>query len=321
MTNYQVPSYYNESEVEKLYLPRYDQIIQEAVEFRKKHNVPAASTDRKRVAMFAIDAQVGFCTPGASLYVPNAEKDVAKAIDFIYKNIDKITELHFSLDTHYAFQIFHPTFWIDNEGNHPAPFTIIKLDDIRNGKWMPSTHPKHAEDYVRQLEAQGKYDLCIWPFHTMLGSLDHALVPALFEASLFHTIVRKTSTKFETKGQHPLTENYSVMAPEVKQLLQGTKDETTVGQFNTKFFRALMNNDQVIIWGEAASHCVKATIEDLISQIQSVDPSLIDKIVVFKDCMSPVIHPVIDFPAIAQKALEDFEKAGVKVVNSTDFMF
>lgn len=321
MANFQAPNYYNATEVDKLFLPRYDQIIQEAVEFRKKNSISAAGTDRKRVTMFGIDAQVGFCTPGASLYVPGAEKDVARAIDFIYGNIDKITELHFSLDTHYAFQIFHPTFWVNNEGNHPEAYTIITLDDIRSGKWMPSTHPMHAEDYVKQLETQGKYDLCIWPFHTMLGALDHALVPALFEAALFHTIIRKVSTKFETKGQNPLTENYSVMAPEVKQLLQGTKDEITVGQFNTKFFRALMNNDQVIIWGEAASHCVKATIEDLITQIQHVDPSLINKIVIFKDCMSPVIHPVVDFPALAQKALDDFEKAGVKVVNSTDFTF
>lgn len=321
MTNYQAPSFFNPAEVQNLFLPRYDRIIEEAVAFRKQHNIPAAATDRKRVAVFAIDAQVGFCTPGASLYVPGADQDVVRAINFIYSNIDKITELHFSLDTHYAFQIFHPTFWVDAQGNHPAPFTIITLDDIRDGKWMPSTHPKHAEDYVKQLQAQGKYDLCIWPFHTMLGSLDHALVPALFEASLFHTIVRKQPTKFETKGQNPLTENYSVMAPEIKQLLQGTKEEVTVGQFNTKFFRALMNNDQVIIWGEAASHCVKATIEDLISQIQTVDPGLIDKIVIFKDCMSPVQHPVVDFPAIAQKALADFEAAGVKVVNSTDFSF
>jgi len=315
------PSFYNENDVTKLYTPRYDEIMSEAAEFIKNYNIQAASHDRKKVAMFGIDAQIGFCTPGASLYVPGADKDVNRAIQFIYENIDKITELHYSLDTHYAYQVFHPTFWVDSEGNHPSAYTIITYDDIKNGKWMPSVHPVYVEDYVKQLESQGKYSLCIWPFHTMLGSIDHALVPALFEASLFHSIVRKVPVRFETKGQHALTENYSVMAPEVKQLLKNTDKELNVGQYNTKFFKALMNNDIVIIWGEAASHCVKYTIEDLINQIKTVDPSLIDKIVVFKDCMSPVIHPVIDFVSITENALKSFEQEGIKVINSTDFKF
>ncbi|MNC06562.1 hypothetical protein D3C75_540770 [compost metagenome] len=246
---------------------------------------------------------------------------MVRASKFILENLDKISELHFSLDTHYAFQIFHPTFWIDSQGNHPAPYTMITTEDLRKGVWSPVVRAKLQEDYVEQLEKQGKYTLCIWPFHTMLGSLDHSLVPLLFETALFHAIARKSSTKFETKGQNPFTENYSVMAPEVKTLLAGTKDEVTVGQFNTRFFKTLMDNDQVIIWGEASSHCVKATIEDLITQIQTVDSSLINKIVIFEDCMSPVIHPAVDFPAVAKEALKKFADAGATVVKSTDFQF
>ena len=314
-----LPVFFDPAQASKLYLPRYQQIMDEAMAYRKNFHVTPGNTDTKRVAVFAIDMQVGFCTPGASLFVPGATEDVVRGAKFILQNVGKISELHYSLDTHRAFQIFHPTFWVNANGNHPNPFTLITSQDIRDGKWLPISHLQYAVDYVKQLEDQGKYTLAIWPFHTMLGAIDHSLVPLMFETALFHSIVRQTQTKFETKGEHPLTENYSVLSSEVKTLRPGSNQELTVGNFNTKFFDTLMRNDEVYIIGEASSHCVKATIEDLLHHIQAVDPALVNKVTILQDCMSPVgALPTVDFPAIAAQALRDFETAGFTVMNSTD---
>lgn len=326
--NNQAPSFYDRNKVGQIHLTgfdRYLQIAQEAAEFRKRLGIKPASEDKFKIAVFSIDEQIGFCIPGASLFVPGAVEDSQRGCDFIYRNIDVITNLQYSLDTHRAFQIFYPTFWIDKDGNNPAPFTMITTDDIRKGKWIPALYPLEAESYVAELEKTGKYVLIIWPFHTMLGAIDHALVPAAFEAALFHSIARQKQTGFETKGTHPLTENFSVLEPEVKQIKVGANVINT-GQFNTGFFKALMNNDRVYVKGQAKSHCVKSTIESLLNQILTDDPDLVKKVYILEDCMSSV--PAVrdakgnllspDFPAIADAAIEDFKKAGMNVVKSTD---
>lgn len=325
VANIPIPSFYDAKKAGEIFLPRYDQIMREAIEYRKKFKIRPTVEDKFRIAVFSIDEQIGFCIPGASLFVPGAVEDSRRGTEFIYRNLDVITELHYSLDTHRAFQIFFPTFWTDMEGNHPAPFTIITAEDLKEGKWRPALYPLEAEKYVDNLEKSGKYVLIIWPFHTMLGAVDHALVPVAFEAALFHAIARQKQTGFETKGTHPLTENYSVLEPEVKQIEIGSRVINT-GQFNAKFFKALMENDRVYLKGQAKSHCVKATIESLLDKILADDPNLVEKVYILEDCMSPV--PAVrdaqgnllspDFPKIAAEAIEKFKAAGLNVVKSTD---
>ena len=101
---------------------------------------------------------------------------------------------------------------------------------------------------MKKLEAAGKYVLTIWPYHTLLGGVSHALVPALMEAAMFHALVRKRQTHFETKGTHAMTENYSVLSPEVREL-----GGQSVGAFNAPFFKMLMEYDRVYVFGQAKS--------------------------------------------------------------------
>ena len=91
-----------------------------------------------------------------------------------------------------VFQIFHPAWWVDEQGKHPAPLTPIFHDEVRKpGKWS-AVAPPEGEPRVRasSLEATGKYVLTVWPYHTLLGGLSHALVPAMMEAALFHAAAR-----------------------------------------------------------------------------------------------------------------------------------
>ena len=273
-----------------------------------------------RIAAFGIDCQVGFCTPGASLFVPGAVDDTRRTIDWLYRHMDRITGMCFSLDTHRAFQIFHPAFWVDEKGNHPAPLTPVFHEDVRSGKWTPIAHPRECLEYTKKLEASGKYVLTIWPYHTLLGGLSHAMVPALMECALFHALLRNSQTHFETKGTHAMTENYSVLSPEVKEL-----GGASVGTFNAAFFQMLASYDRVYVFGQAKSHCVLSTLKDIEEHIMKTDPSLVDKIYILEDAMSPVpappinpLPPSLDFPRLADEAIAHFKKLGMHVVTTND---
>ena len=315
-----LPDFYDPKSVSSLYLERGSLVTEAAEAYAKKHGIKPAAHDKTRICVFGIDAQVGFCTPGASLFVPGAVEDTQRALRFVYENLDRITGLAFSMDTHRVFQIFHPAWWVDAHGNHPAPFTPIFHEEVRAGKWTPIRHPKEALEYTKQLEATGKYVLTIWPYHTLLGGVSHALVPALMEAALFHATARKHQTHFETKGTHALTENYSVLSPEVTELAGNT-----VGEFNAPFFKMLMEYDRIYVFGQAKSHCVLSTLADIKEHVLANDPALAAKIYILEDAMSPVPPPPLDplpahldFPRLADRAIEEFRKAGMNVVKTTD---
>ena len=315
-----LPTFYDPSTVKDVYIERAGLVTEAADAYKRQHKVAPASQDRLRIAAFGIDCQIGFSTPGASLFVPGAVEDTARTIEWLYKNLDRITQVAFSLDTHRVFQIFHPAWWIDENGKNPAPFTNISLADVREGKWKPIAHPAECLEYVKQLEKAGKYVLTVWPYHTLLGGVSHALVPALMEAAMFHAVVRQAQTHFETKGTHAMTENYSVLAPEVREL--GGK---SVGTFNAAFFKMLMEFDRVYVFGQAKSHCVLSTLRDMQQHIAGTDPSLMDKIYILEDATSPVPAPPIDplpatldFPRVADLAFAELKRAGMHIVKTTD---
>src|SRR5262245_16909299 len=132
------PKFYDATMVKAVQIERAALVAESADGYRRTHGIKAAAEDKFRIAAFGIDAQIGFCTPGASLYVPGAVEDTQRAIEWIFRNLDRITQLCFSLDTHRVFQIFHPSWWVDAEGRHPAPFTPITLEDVRKGRYRPT---------------------------------------------------------------------------------------------------------------------------------------------------------------------------------------
>lgn len=317
-----IPSFYDASRAADVYVERADLVAELAARYAQQHGIQPSAGDKFRIAAFGIDCQIGFSVPGASLFVPGAVEDTKRTLAWIYRNLDKLTALHFSMDTHRVYQIFHPAWWVDSKGGHPAPFTPITYEDVKLGKWKPIAHPRECLEYCKKLEGTGKYLLTIWPYHTLLGGVSHALVPALMEAAVFHSIARKHQTHFETKGTHAMTENYSVLAPEVREL-----GSQVVGAFNAPFFKMLMDYDRIYVFGQAKSHCVLSTLYDIRDHIHATDPKLAEKVWILEDAMSPVpappIHPLppsLDFPRIADAAIEDFRRAGMHIVKTTDLV-
>jgi nicotinamidase-related amidase len=178
--------------------------------------------------------------------------------------------------------------------------------------WDPESLDRHALHYVRKLS--GRYPLMIWPFHSMLGGLGHALVAGVEEAVFFHSVARASRTVFELKGRLPLTENYSVLRPEVLESWDGQ----AIGRKNVELIGRLLGYDALIVAGQAKSHCVAWTMDDLLSEIGLRDASLARKVYLLEDCMSPVVVPGADFTEAADEAFGRFADAGMHRVRSTD---
>ncbi len=137
---------------------------------------------------------------------------------------------------------------------------------------------------------------------------------------MFHSFVRGAQSWVEVKGGNALTENYSVLRPEVL----SRHDGQPLAQRNTAFLKTLLTADAVVIAGQAASHCVKSSIDDLLDEIVAQDKALARKVYVLSDCMSSVTVPdgkggfAADFTSQAEQALTRFRDAGMHVVRSTD---
>jgi nicotinamidase-related amidase len=329
-----LPSFFDSSKVGKIWRVPYQQRASEAKSWAKQHQIQPAETDRTRVCLLLIDVQNTFCIPEFELFVggrsgTGAVNDNVRLCEFIYGNLSLITEIAATMDTHTAMQIFHPIFWLNDAGEHPTPAaTTISLEDIEKGLWRVNpavaysiangdynSLERYALHYVRKLTEEGKYPLTIWPYHSMLGGIGHALVPAVEEAVFFHSIARIAQTDFELKGNNPLTENYSVLRPEVLD----DADGKPIAEKNTRFLQKLLNFDAIIIAGQAKSHCVAWTIDDLLTEIKAKDASLAKKVYLLSDCTSPVVVPgVIDFTDRADAAFDRFADAGMNVIRSTE---
>jgi nicotinamidase-related amidase len=148
----------------------------------------------------------------------------------------------------------------------------------------------------------------------MLGSIGHALVSSVEEAIFFQTIARSSQPDFQVKGDNPLTEHYSILGPEVT---EGPAGEV-IGSKNVALIEKLLTFDLVIVAGQAKSHCVAWTIDDLLTE-PLVRAELAPEVYLLEDCTSPVVVPgAIDYTDEADAAFERFARAGMHVVRSTD---
>ncbi|MEQ9618663.1 MAG: isochorismatase [Deltaproteobacteria bacterium] len=337
-----LPPHYKPGKTGEVWRVEYQKLSGLAAEWASAHSLRSASEDTYKIVLIIVDAQNTFCIPGFELYVggrsgTGAVDDNVRLAQFIYKNLHRITEIVPTLDTHQAMQVFHPVFFVDERGRHPEPYTFISVQDIEEGRWKFNRRlsrnldyddkfiEQHLLHYVRELKESGKYELTVWPYHAMLGGIGHALVSSIEEALFFHTIARDSQPDIHVKGDHPLTEHYSVLGPEVSAGPEGKPLSLRKESLFQKpaaseaVFGKLEYFDAVIIAGQAKSHCVAWTVSDLLKKLKTQDRSLMERIYLLEDCTSPVVVPGgIDYTGEAERAFDDFSKAGMNIVRSTD---
>ncbi|MCS6907806.1 MAG: hypothetical protein RML93_07990 [Anaerolineales bacterium] len=329
-----LPPFYDPQKVGEVWRVPYQQRAEEARQWAARHHIAPAQCDTFKIALVAIDVQNTFCIPEFELFVGGrsgmgAVEDNRRLCEFLYRYLHRITRVVVTLDTHRAFQIFHPVMLINEQGEHPGPVTLITLQDVQSGKWRFNPQAAYSLGideaygqqqllhYVEELAKKGKYELTIWPYHAMLGGIGHALVSAFEEAVFFHTIARSSQAHFEIKGDAPLTENYSAIRPEVAEDMWGRP----LAEPHPYFFQLLQDFDAILVAGQAKSHCVNWTVGDWLQEIQRIDPALASKIYLLEDCMSPVVVPnVVDYTEMAEAAFARYAEAGMHRVRTTEPM-
>ena len=330
-----IPEFFDTGKLDRVWRVPYEERAKDAKDWALQHGLQSASNDQSKTWLMLVDVQNTFCIPGFELYVAGrsgtgAVDDNRRLCEFIYRNVGAITQITATMDTHQAVQIFHAIFLVDENGEHPTPYTNVSAEDVRMGKWQfnpaLASHfgitfeegQERLKHYTARLEEKGKYALTIWPYHSMLGGIGHALVSSVEEALFFHSIARLSPPHFEVKGDRSFTEHYSVIGPEVE---RGPEGEL-LGEHNNKFIETLKEVDRLVIAGQAKSHCVAFTIADLLSDLQKEDPALAKKIYLLEDCTSPVVVPGADYTEQADAAFARFAEAGMHLVKSTDdFLF
>jgi nicotinamidase-related amidase len=326
-----VPEFFDPGRVGAVWRVPYEDRAREAEAWAARHELGPAAGDSFRLCLLAVDVQNTFCIPGFELFVggrsgTGAVDDNRRLCEFVYRNLGAITQIVASLDTHHAMQVFHAIWLVDEKGDHPAPYTLVSAADVESGRWRAnpevaaalglgaSSLQRHLEHYARRLATGGKYALTVWPYHAMLSGIGHALAPAVEEAVFFHGIARRSRPEFLVKGDNPLTEHYSMLGPEVTD----GPDGEPLGARNTALVEKLLTFDAVVVAGQAKSHCVAWTIDDLLRD-DEVRDRLAPRTYLLEDCTSPVVVPgAVDYTDEANAAFERYTAAGMHVIRSTD---
>ena len=331
MRDLPLPAHFDPSRVGEVWRVAYEDRAREAPAWADEHGLGPAVEDAFRLCLLAVDVQNTFCIPDFELFVAGrsgsgAVDDNRRLCEFVYRNLGTITQIFPSLDTHHAMQVFHAIWLVDEHGNHPAPYTLVSADDVAAGRWRVNAAvaealgidldyaQRHLAHYTRRLADGGKYELTIWPYHAMLGGIGHALVSAVEEAVFFHGIARRSRPEFQVKGDNPLTEHYSMLGPEVTEGPDGDR----LGEKNTELIEALLAFDAVVVAGQAKSHCLAWTIDDLLAD-EVAGEQLAERTYLLEDCTSAVVVPgVVDYTDEADAAFERYAEAGMHVVRSTE---
>jgi nicotinamidase-related amidase len=325
-----LPSHYRPDSVDQVWRVPYQLRAEQARSWAARHSIIDANSDEPRIALLVIDVQNTFCLPEHELFVAGtsgrgAVDDTRRLCEFIYRHLGQLTEIIVTLDTHQSAQIFHPMWLVDPSGQHPDPMTTIRHEEVIAGRWRfneaissslglaPGAGQAHLEHYTGALAQQGRFELMIWPYHGMLGGIGHALVSAFEEAVFFHSLARNAPYRLIQKGNQALTEHYSAIQPEVLQDPSGAQ----LGRPNPLFLELLRSNDALIVAGQAKSHCVAWTIQDLIDQTPDEEHNLLRKIYLLEDCTSPVVVPgIADYSSAADAAFAQFAAEGIHIVRS-----
>ena len=269
----------------------------------------AAIDDSQKRLLLCIDVQKDFIEGGA-LEVPKSIGDVERITNFIYNNMAGISKIMCSLDTHIAHQIFHPCWWANSEGEHPAPYTVITYDDVVANRWRPVVgNPKRSLRYLKGLEeaGDGKKQLCIWPYHCIKGTEGFSLENEFSKMVYFHSVARKSVNHLINKGEDPYSEMYGIIKPEF------SEDNF----INTPVLNAIEKYDEIYVVGEAESHCLMESVKQIAEHFAN-RPEVTQKINILEDCTSPITG----FEADTAAAFDNFKNSyGIKFAKSTDIQF
>ncbi|OBU21441.1 hypothetical protein CTM88_16790 [Photobacterium aquimaris] len=246
-------------------------------------------------------------TISPALPVPHSWEDAQRLARFIHNQQTSINNIVVTLDSHHEYDIAHAIYWQNKLGQHPAPFTLISYQDIVDGLWQPTDLKQlnHVLEYTQSLEQTGKYSLIIWPTHCVIDSVGHTVVAPIQTAIENWEKQKNISRHTISKGENPHTEHYGGCEAEYP-----LHDDIKT-QFDPQLATLVVQSDRVFISGQALSHCVASTVEQMIDKLPRDD---IRKLTILIDTTSAVAG----FEKQAQAFVERMLALGVNIANTTD---
>ena len=236
-----------------------------------------------RLRLLVIDPQNDFTDiPGAALPVAGANADMLRLAAFVDHMQSSIDDLVVTLDSHSSVGIERTTFWVDAHGQTVVPFTQVTAADVRDGKFAPRDAARRQEvvAYLEALESSSARTLMVWPVHCVLGTWGHNIhEPLVASIARWEFASSRTCDKV-LKGLNPMTEQYSAFRAEVPRV-----DDARTHSNAALMARLAAGDEVLVVAGEALSHCVAASGQDMLAQFE---PTRLRNTVFLTDCMSPV---------------------------------
>jgi len=292
--------------------------LNDILKLGSKETVIPAVNDTNKVLLLAIDMQADFCNADGSLTVyPGAKRDVLNITKFIYNNIDKISTIMCSMDTHYTDQIFFPSFWTKGDGSPVDPYTMITYDEVAAGHYKSvKGSPKKVMDCLKALETAGKVGVFVWPYHCMVGTPGFNLETEFAAMVHYHSIVRASRPQIVFKGTDMYSERFGIIESEYNpnNIVEWSVINAIANIQTGNVAGATANYSKIILCGEASSHCLITSAEQITKRFSS-RPDILSSIIIMEDGTSPVT-------GFEQQAIDGFAKLksqfGIQVLKSTD---
>ncbi|MGD1524613.1 hypothetical protein [Vibrio harveyi] len=252
------------------------------------------------------DVPVEFIIDGVkpALSVPGAWEDSGRLAKLILELEHNWNDIVVLMDTHQAYDIAHPTFWVNKEGSNPPPFTEVTSNMVRVGELTPvdSALTDYVIGYIEALELKGKSHF-IWPEHCIDGTVGHEIVEPIKKALAASPI----DYQVFKKGIYELTEHFGAFEAEIP---VESQPSTT---FNAEIYSKLMNSEQIVFSGQALTHCVIASVLQFINKMKQTGAQ--KEVVLLTDTTSPVAG----FEQQGQEFLAQLEQMGVKLMKCSEF--
>lgn len=215
-----------------------------------------------KTLLFIIDPQNDFVLNNGMLPVQNAKQDMGRVISFLDLRGNEIEDILISLDAHRNIHVGHPSFWEMKDGSEVKPFTLV--DD----NMLKLIKPRFCSAYVKS-DIKKNGPVMIWPEHCVKGDHGYCIYSPLMDALNNWQLKTGKPIDFVEKGQDIRFEMHSAFS-------RGK---------NLDVLKNIAGYDRVVVCGEALSHCVKQTVEDMLNFFGVLDKT---QIIVFNDCTSAI---------------------------------
>lgn len=278
-----------------------------------KARLSPAAHDTQTLLAWAVDFQIDFLD--GSLTVPGGWQALAKFIQWAYDNIHRITHFTASADDHMIYQIFHPAMWEDADGNPPPPTsatstTVITLDDIKSGRWIPTYNAEWQMRYVFRLEKHRKA-LVIWPYHCLRSTNGANLAPALLELMAYWSGARNAQYDITQKGSFWGSEQY---APQEALVPHPDDPNAKI----VRLYDEMEDADVIVPAGIAENFCLDEWFRSNIAEFGKRNPEVLKKFDFDREFTAPI--PLPNYESGLREQYQFYVANGITVRNAGQFL-